>query len=385
MTARTLAAAGVCAVLVPLVSALPPALPGNSSWVVPETGTAAAQAAAPELPVRSTRIERRDARGGLSSAISAIQRADAGPLWLGWTVPAVASRDARGGRWSDGEVGRCVLEDDGAIRNSHGINDSTRRLVILVRSQDAQITRVAFTDERCAVDAGNRPVYFLSGVVPDQSVALMAQLVRDRGPARAGGRKNDPHEQALPALALHGAPSAVVALAECVRPGQVRDLRRDAAFWLGAARGEAGAAVVERLARDDADDDFREHLTFVLTLVGDRGIDTLVTLAKRDSSAKVRGQALFWLGQKAGQRAVATLEGAVVDDPDREVRKKAVFALSQLPKDEGVPNLIAVARTHRDPEVRKQAMFWLGQSGDERAVQFFEDVLKNESTLRNEP
>ena len=53
-----------------------------------------------------------------------------------------------------------------------------------------------------------------------------------------------------------------------------------------------------------------------------------------------------------------------------------MFSLSQLPKDEGVPKLIAVARTHRDPEVRKQAMFWLGQSGDERAVQFFEDVLK---------
>jgi HEAT repeat protein len=67
---------------------------------------------------------------------------------------------------------------------------------------------------------------------------------------------------------------------------------------------------------------------------------------------------------------------AIVDDPDREVRKKAVFSLSQLPKDEGVPKLIAVARTHRDPEVRKQAMFWLGQSGDERAVQFFEDVLR---------
>ena len=52
-----------------------------------------------------------------------------------------------------------------------------------------------------------------------------------------------------------------------------------------------------------------------------------------------------------------------------------MFSLSQLPKDEGVPKLIAVARTHRDPEVRKQAMFWLGQSGDERAVRFFEDVL----------
>jgi HEAT repeat protein len=202
-------------------------------------------------------------------------------------------------------------------------------------------------------------------------------LVRDGAPARTEGRKHRPREQALPALALHGDGAADTALAEFVKPGQPRDLRRDAAFWMGAARGDAGAAVVERLARDEADDDFREHLTFVLTLIGDRGIDPLIALAKRDSSPKVRGQALFWLGQKAGQRAVAALEGAVVDDPDREVRKKAVFALSQLPKDQGVPKLIGLARTHRDPEVRKQAMFWLGQSGDERAVQFFEDVLKH--------
>ena len=194
----------------------------------------------------------------------------------------------------------------------------------------------------------------------------------DTSPSRTGGRQGPFTHQALPALALHGDPSADTALTEFVKPGQPRDLRRDAAFWLGAARGAAGAAVVERMARDDADDDFREHLTFVLTLTGDDGLDTLLELAKHDASAKVRGQALFWLGQKAGQRAVAALEGAIVDDPDREVRKKAVFALSQLPRDEGVPKLIAVARTHRDPEVRKQAMFWLGQSGDERAVSFFE-------------
>ena len=62
--------------------------------------------------------------------------------------------------------------------------------------------------------------------------------------------------------------------------------------------------------------------------------------------------------------------------PGSDVKKKAVFALSQLPKDEGVPRLIDVAKTNRNPEVRKQAMFWLGQSGDARALAFFEDVLK---------
>ena len=50
--------------------------------------------------------------------------------------------------------------------------------------------------------------------------------------------------------------------------------------------------------------------------------------------------------------------------------------MTQLPSDQGVPLLIQVARTHASAEVRKQAMFWLGQSKDQRALEFFEDVLR---------
>ena len=71
-----------------------------------------------------------------------------------------------------------------------------------------------------------------------------------------------------------------------------------------------------------------------------------------------------------------TITGAIEQDPDTEVKKKAVFALSQMPKDEGVPKLIDVARSNRNLEVRRQAMFWLGQSGDPRALKFFEEVLR---------
>jgi HEAT repeat protein len=57
------------------------------------------------------------------------------------------------------------------------------------------------------------------------------------------------------------------------------------------------------------------------------------------------------------------------------VLKQAVFAISQRDKDESVPLLIKIARTHSNPQVRKDAMFWLGQTGDERAVQFFKEIL----------
>jgi hypothetical protein len=103
--------------------------------------------------------------------------------------------------------------------------------------------------------------------------------------------------------------------------------------------------------------------------------DALVAAGRQDRSGEVRSQALFWLSQKAGRRALEVISDAVEKDPESEVRQQAVFALSQLPPNEGVPRLIELARSHRDPHVRERAMFWLGQSGDDRALAFFEQVL----------
>jgi hypothetical protein len=103
----------------------------------------------------------------------------------------------------------------------------------------------------------------------------------------------------------------------------------------------------------------------------------LLALAKDESRTKsVRTQAVFWVSQAAGEKATAGLV-EVVDDAagDRDVRLQAVFALSQRPKDEGIPALLDVAKGSKDPKIRKQAIFWLGQSGDPRAVAYFESVL----------
>jgi hypothetical protein len=121
----------------------------------------------------------------------------------------------------------------------------------------------------------------------------------------------------------------------------------------------------------------REQVLFALSQVDDPlAADKLIDLARRDPEDKVRGQALFWLSQVASRKAVAAIEAAVDQDPEEEIKKKAVFAVSQLPRDESVPLLTKLARTHPNREVRKQAIFWLGQSGDPRALAFFEELLK---------
>jgi HEAT repeats len=150
----------------------------------------------------------------------------------------------------------------------------------------------------------------------------------------------------------------------------LKDVRPDdSVTWL--------ASLVARPAQDNewtrrvAD----PALTALSLQPGDRAVNTLIGFARTHAIAHLRGQALFWLAQRAGQQAVAAISNAIDADPETEVKKRAVFALSQLPKDEGVPRLIDVARNNRNPEVRKQAFFWLGQSKDPRAVQFFEEIL----------
>ena len=108
------------------------------------------------------------------------------------------------------------------------------------------------------------------------------------------------------------------------------------------------------------------------------GVDatgTLISLAKFDPSSHVRGQALFWLAQRADKQSASAITDAIDNDPDTKVKRQAVFALSQLPKNESVPKLIEIARSQKNLEVRRQAFFWLGQSQDPRALAFFEDVL----------
>ena len=148
--------------------------------------------------------------------------------------------------------------------------------------------------------------------------------------------------------------------------------------WLeGVAPADSIALLANLITRDDRK---RDRVTggalAAISMHRDPSADsTLIRLARQDTSAKVRGEALFWLAQKAGQKAAAEITAAVEQDPDTEVKRRAVFALSQLPKDEGVPLLIQVARTNKNPVVRKQAMFWLGQSKDPRALDFFAEVL----------
>ncbi len=150
-----------------------------------------------------------------------------------------------------------------------------------------------------------------------------------------------------------------------------------AVHWFNNVAVNDSIAYMKTFMGPNATRKFNDSAVTVVALTeGQRPLDELISLARDGANANTKGNALFWLAQRAGARAVGQITAAIENDPDTKVKEKAVFALSQLPKDEGVPLLIQQARTNKNPAVRKQAMFWLGQSKDARALRFFEEILK---------
>jgi HEAT repeat protein len=84
----------------------------------------------------------------------------------------------------------------------------------------------------------------------------------------------------------------------------------------------------------------------------------------------------FATGAMAGRPNQPFIEDDEGESADDDEKKHAVFVLSQLPRGEGIPDLIQVARSNAGWRVRGHALFWLGQSGDPRVIPVLESVLR---------
>ena len=336
--------------------------------------------AAPPPRLVRTPVQSLAAGSGFDKAVRDWAAGQTAGGWLGYEVPANGHHDMccfDSWEGSDRRGGGCRIEDHGSfsMRDSDerytSLDDETA--VVLLRAAEGRIGRVRVVSLGCGIDAGGRTLTWADDVKPAESLALLASLVASTDETAGRDKVTD---SALMAIAVHEGPAADDVLERFLAPSQPERIRKKTAFWMGNMRGRRGYEALVTLVRDDPSDKVREQGVFALSQSEvPEAVDAMIRVAQKDASTHVRGQALFWLGQKAGKKAVAAITGAITDDPETEVKKKAVFALSQLPKEEGVPMLIQVAKTNRNPEVRKQAMFWLGQSGDSRALAFFQEVL----------
>ncbi|MGQ0714568.1 MAG: HEAT repeat domain-containing protein [Gemmatimonadaceae bacterium] len=98
-------------------------------------------------------------------------------------------------------------------------------------------------------------------------------------------------------------------------------------------------------------------------------------------SKSTRQDALFWLSRFASAALAGRPNNPFAEDEepeseDDDLKSHAVFVVSQLPHDEGIPQLLEIARSNQSWRVRSKALFWLGQSGDPRAIDLLESVLR---------
>src|SRR5712692_512863 len=167
-------------------------------------------------------------------------------------------------------------------------------------------------------------------------------------------------------------------LAEIVRNTQEwSDARQQAMSALGMSRTAATLPLLENLYETMTSRDLKRRALGGIARNDNRdGAATyLIRVAQNEKEVELRKSAISSLGRVAGDKSLGALTNTLDSDPETEIQKQAVVAISRRPKDEAIPILIRTARNHPKIEVRRVAVQMLGQTGDERAVALFRELL----------
>lgn len=186
----------------------------------------------------------------------------------------------------------------------------------------------------------SRAIYWLGYTPESQSKNnLLAEIVRNNQ------EWSEPRKQAMSALGMSRARATLPLLENLFEAMTSRDLKR------GALGG---------IARNDNRDGAASYL---------------INVAQTEKDLELRKSAIASLGRIAGEKSLGALANTIDSDPETEIQKQAVIAIARRPKDESIPILIRTARNHPKMQVRKTAIQMLGQTGDDRAVAFFRELL----------
>jgi hypothetical protein len=280
--------------------------------------------------ILNTTLTTRTASAALDRELAAAVAAPTEATWFAWSVPS--SDTSRGPCcWSgrDSEYLRCGCQLEEGRATGSTITASTagaagaaaasgtrtapvplegsRRLVVLARAEHHSIQKFAAYSADCALDAGGRPVVWLDGVKPADSVAYLARSANDAAPT--SGRQGRGVDAPLMALSLHADPSAIPALIQLAKAAPVAHVRGQTLFWLAQRAGAKVLSTITGAIENDPETEVKVRAVFALSqLPKDESVPLLIGLARANRNAQVRKQAMFWLGQSKDPRALAFFE-----------------------------------------------------------------------------
>ena len=155
------------------------------------------------------------------------------------------------------------------------------------------------------------------------------------------------------------------------------EAREHAIFWMSQVSGDRVVGYLERILNESRDGQIQDKAIFGLSQHdSDRARAILRDYAVGDrGSEKLRGQAIFWLGQGRRGESTAYLASLYTQLKSSALKDKVIFSLSQKRDPAAFDKLMDIAKNDPDRDMRKKAMFWLGQSKDPRVAQMLSDII----------
>lgn len=271
------------------------------------------------------------------------------------------------------------LNFDGTIHGSFHVDGNGQKMereMALLFYYDADNYKPSqFSDsdlshmELC-VNLKEKPLYWLGEIEQKESFNFLKVLFN-----QVEHTKNK--EDLLVTMAMHDVKEAFSFLSDIALSHDDIKLRHEATFWLSQIDDPQALNVLEKVVKTDPASKVRKQAVFAIHEVNSPdAIKLLISLAKNTESYQVQKEAIFWLGQRASEIATQSLEEIVYSDETTELKKQAIIALSEQ---KNYKTLIKIAKNHPNAKVRKQAIFWLGESGDKQAVdaliQMVEEII----------
>ncbi|MFQ5771373.1 MAG: HEAT repeat domain-containing protein [bacterium] len=230
------------------------------------------------------------------------------------------------------------------------------------------LTQTAKSDQY--LEIRKSAVFWLGQIPGEESLQALVELFDQE-------TNREMKEKMVFAISQHKSEKVMNRLTEIAKTDRDFEVREKAIFWLGQIDQEESLDILQEIMKNAHSNQIKEKCVFAISQhKSEKSASILIDLARNDKNYDVRKKAIFWLGQMAGKKTLAALSDIVETDEETDLKTKAVFAISQhSDKATAINMLMDIAKHNSNPEVRKKAIFWLGQSGDERAIDFFKEIL----------
>jgi HEAT repeat protein len=195
----------------------------------------------------------------------------------------------------------------------------------------------------------------------DRALPILKQVIARRDACSAALRR-----KAMFLVSQKRTSETADILLNAARNDPDKEVREQAVFWLSQVPDDRAVDMLQDILRNSRDEDLQNKALFALSQhQSGRGQAILRDFARReDVSDELRGQAIFWLGQRATSETRDFLKTLFAQTKNGEMKDKILFSLSQQ---RGVGNdrflLDVASNTRESVEVRKKALFWAGQGG----------------------